>query len=678
MKSNEFQQLSMFEVIPGHKDTADPDPEGQISITRMKYLSSEYTTYEEVFRGYHELRVLTYSYSLPFVEEIMKYFDYGEVIIGFHKLVNPNAAELFAMQEYSTNYICSNSYLQKRIQKNELRFYVLHDLGFISHQKVYLLKADDGRVRTITGSANFSKSAWTDDQLECITVCDDPECYQFYKKQYDTLLQLSTDEIAQNAIPILENGENADELPILKKIEQNHAVVIRESQNPEDCKYAFQIGKLAKTWENRLHNLKINPSENGKILLEIKHVKAILNAIKKDNTLKKEQEFIYPQLQLDFNNHTAVFNQRPFDLTPDDNDISSDLKNLLEYMDGFDLFTKDTDRLKTSYWKVLNYMFLSPFLARLRYEGAHYGYEERFFPIYLLIYGDSDAGKTKFIEFVHQLMFQEKLGTLSTSYFTKKGMTLLKTELKGCPILIDELTSTYWKYAKDIVKLDSFLIDDCQIHHPAFILLSNDINNIPPELSKRVILISLDNRLDRAVAAYNGKRINTLRKNTGNALYREYLRRMFPTVENLIIEMQTHDSQNDNDWIPDIFEKSSCLLTEIMQDFQINIPKECSIFTWFDYMGDDAIGEKATTIIQEEYFHNSRIFKIFPAKNEVEIDFSCYDDREAKKKLRILHDELPANIECKIIGSKAVLRLDAITKHSGINFKKRLFWRLKS
>lgn len=68
-------------------------------------------------------------------------------------------------------------------------------------------------------------------------------------------------------------------------------------------------------------------------------------------------------------------------------------------------------------------------------------------------------------------------------------------------------------------------------------------------------------------------------------------------------------------------------------------------------------------------------FHINTGKNELEIDFSCYDDNESKKKLRILHDELPANVECKIIGTKAILNLDAIKKYSGIHFKKKSFWK---
>ena len=152
-------RVHSYILAPGLQKDMEQTPEDKIAITKVKFLSQELSTYEEIFRGYNELRVITYSYALSFIEDIMRYFDRGEVIIGFDKLINKNAAELLALQEFSTNFVCHNSYLQKRIHNDEFRFYVLNDL--VSHQKIYLLKADDGRVRTITGSANFSERAWT-------------------------------------------------------------------------------------------------------------------------------------------------------------------------------------------------------------------------------------------------------------------------------------------------------------------------------------------------------------------------------------------------------------------------------------------------------------------------------------------------------------------------------------
>lgn len=668
------RQLSLLEIVPNPQEVIE-QPEDILSITKVKFLSQETSTYEDLFRGYNELCVITYSYDISFIERMMHYFDRGEVILGFEQLVNQNAAALIANQQFSINEICQNSYLQKRIINDEFKFYVLNDL--VSHQKIYLLKADDGRVRTITGSANFSHRAWTGNQIETITVCDDYECYKVYENQYETLKQFSTDEISKNATPISEDCENAEELPFFKRLEKENTILIHDTGSEEEHEYAFHTEKLNKYWADRLKTIKLNPSKDGRTILEIKNVKKMLTGIKKDNQIKRERERINPQFILNFENNTATYNQQIFSLTPQVDEIRNDLHNIYEYMNGFNLFTKDTVRLKTSYWKVLNYLFLSPFIAKLRYEGNRFDYEDRFFPMYILIYGDSDAGKTGFINLTRQLMFGEKLAPLTQDYFSSKPMLSLKADVKGCPILIDELTPTYWKYAKDIVKMDHNLIKDKLINHPTFVLLSNDINNVAPELSKRIIVINLDNRLDRTAAAYNGKKINTIIKSVTNALYREYLRKMFEGIDTLIKEMQLHDDdENKGNWIPDIFALSSNILRDIMAEYSTETPKEFRVFTWFDYMGDAVISEKAAGIIRDEFTHNANIFKTRESKNELEIDFSCYDDNETKKRLRILHDELPADTECKIIGTKAVLKLDAIKKHTGLTFKikKGILW----
>ena len=58
-----------------------------ICITKAKYLSNNLTDCEEVFAGFDEIRVVTYSYGLKFVEQIIKKFSYAEVIVGNHKLL---------------------------------------------------------------------------------------------------------------------------------------------------------------------------------------------------------------------------------------------------------------------------------------------------------------------------------------------------------------------------------------------------------------------------------------------------------------------------------------------------------------------------------------------------------------------------------------------------------------
>ncbi len=675
MGNNDSPQLSIFSGEPEkNNETYDSldQMDTEISVVRVKYTSNERTTYEEIFGGYNEIRVITYSYGLSFIEEVMKYFDYGEVLVGFDKIINRELATLISMQDYTFDYVSKNTYLQSCISEEKLKFFVLNDL--ISHQKVYLLKADDGRVRTITGSANFSERAWTNKQLENFTVCDDIGSYEYYEKHYETLKSFSSKDLSIDALPISDDFENIANLPIMKTIEQNHAVILNVARSEAEQDYAVRYNKFEKKWEELLEPVKLKKENDGTILFDVKKANTLLDAVKKTEQRKQERLPINPQFELNFTEKTATYNHNQFDLNPDMISIKNNFSKLIDYMKGFELFTKDTHRLKKLYWKVLNYMFLSPFIPKLRYEGDRYGYEDRFFPMYMLIYGDSDAGKTGFINLVQQMMFNTIIPPMPQENFSKKPMASLKVDIKGYPILIDELTPTYWKYAKDIVKMDTLLIKKKNINHPSFVLLSNDINNVAPELSKRIIVINLDNRLNRTVAAFKGKEINAIRKSVNNSLYREYLRRMFNKVENLIHEMQINDIENNDSWIPDIFKISSQILLDIMHDCEIERPNEFKIFSWFDYMGDAVIGEKALNMIKDEFTHNTKIFIINSAKNELVIDFSCYAENEATKKIKILYDELPANVECRKVGNKAILRLDSIKAHTNLNFKKK-WWK---
>lgn len=662
-------QITMFENYSNinYKD-------GQIRVSEMSYISSKMSTWEEIFSGYNEIKVMTFSYSLPFISKVMKLYERGEVIVGFDHLVGKDLADLFALQEYSTNYICKNRYLQERIEDETLKFYVVNDL--VSHQKVYLLKADSGKVRTILSSGNISEKAWSGEQIENYVVCDDISCYENYLQAYALLKELSTDKIAKDAKPIKEDKENVDKLPVFQKIKSEHAVVIHTDNIENDKEYVFHAQKLSKDWEARIKSVKIEPSIEGKILIDAHKLAVLLGSIKKEVKEKKEVQKINPQLVIDYENRSMTYNENLFNLNPDINLVKNDIANLVEYMNGFGSFTGDTFRLKTAYWKVMNYMFLSPFIAIFRYIAVQNGYDTRFFPMYMLIYGDSDAGKTKFIETTQKMMFGKIPRKVAKENFSNKPMASLKTEVKGCPIFIDEISTTYWKYARDIVKVDDFLVENHMINHPTFVLVSNEIKAVKPELSKRIICVNLDNRLNKTEAALNDRKIYNIRKSLGTSFYREYVRRMFVACDKLIGDIAEHNLHEHAGWFPDIFRVSSKVIMDIFDDLNISIPSELHEFSWFDYMGDSAIGEKATNIIVDIYNYNRSIIKTNYQKNELEIDFSFYDDKESKIKVNTLHDELPAELECKVIGSKVILKLDKTEELTNLKFKQsKWFWK---
>ena len=649
-----------------------------ISATQMKFVSTKDMTIDELFSGFQNLRVITYSYTIPFIEKIMKLFSTGEVIIGTEHNITQGAAELFATQQVATNAVTKNKYLQERIKNGEFRFYVTNEVT--SHQKLYLLSNEDGKVRTIFGSANMSYTAWQTSQIEDYFFCDDSAFYDLYLEKFNALKDVSSSEIAKEAAPISLEVNDIKELPVAKKVTHG-AVVVVEQPSSEETEYVFNVNKLTSEYKQSLDSVKQLPTSklDGKTYIDSNVFKKMCTATEKQIAFRERTVVENPSLVLDFSNQTATFDNVQFLLEPDKEEVRENIIRFCDYMESFNSFTKDTKKLKQSYWKVLNYMFLSPFLAHLRLNAMYFDYDLRFLPMYLFICGDSDAGKTTFVQTVQHLMLNKDINKLTQNVFSGEKMANLKVYVKGTPILIDEMTSTYWRYVDDIVKTDdSFILKNKLGNHPTFIFTSNKIRTLKPDISKRVILVRVDNRVNKTSAAYNSRTVNLSRKNLTNAFYRLYLAKMFDEVAKLVDKMEEFSAKNDKTWFPDIFSVSSNVIHQIFASLDLAIPDEFPIFSWEDYMGDLIISEKATQLLLDEYEYSPQMFSINKKRNELVLDLSFYDQREMMQRKNTLIDELPADFECKESGNKVIMRLDKVKEH--INFawqEKGFFAKLK-
>jgi len=666
-------EVSLFSEEEINNTTKEVSSENKkrITVTNVNFINQVDSSIEDVFCGFDELKAITYSYTVSFIAEIMKNFKSGEVIFGAENLIKKDLARLFAAQKAANNDIKKNSYLQNRMNKDEFQPRVLKEL--VSHEKVYLLKSNDNRFRVVLGSANFSRRAWGGKQRESFIVCDDKEAYDRFLEQYEELRKYSTTEITKDAVLI--TSENIEDIPTIKEIIETDTSFVFEAveETPEQKTYIIDIDKNSEEYKEILKQAKIQKDKKGATLIAPKHVVKLIQT----NKEKKKEEEDKPEkihFKLDFYEKTAAYNNINFDLNPNEADVKKDIKNLLLYMDGYSNFTKDTSRLKRQYWKALNYIFLSPFIARLRYEAEKFSQrDERLFPMYMLIYGSSDAGKTAFINMTQQLMFEDSRDLLSQDdWFSNEKMTYLKNVMKGYPLAIDEITSTKWKYVDNIVKKDDDLLKQEFINHSVFVFLSNNVDTTKYEISKRVIVIKLDNQLTRKKAVGNGKNIKILMKNMTNAFYRKYLSRMFVAVDDLIKEMEENESVDTKEWVPDIFNVSANIIIALIKEAELEVPNELEQFNWEDYTGDSAIGELTSLMLKTEFSENPDMFNVNRKENILTVDFSNYSDKsKARKKLKTLENELPANLECKVIGDKATMYLSETERFIGTSFEKK-------
>lgn len=649
-------------------ENATPITGNLISVDFMSFIRSEKTTWEELFHGFNDVKIMTYSFGLPYLSKLMKFFDSGEVIVN-PSAIRSDSAELMATQGIVTNFLCKETYLQKRMEENTFHMYVARDI--ISHAKIYLLKSNDGRTRTIFASANASDRAWNGSQIENYGVCDDPSYYESLIHGFELTKELSTDEISYKAKPIHEDGSNVEELPIIKKIQEVKTAIVIHDSPTKETEFAFTVEKLSDKFRTILTQAKVRPTiKDGGTLFTPAKVKHIVKISDKIHMEKKKRQITCPQLEIDYVQKKIILNDVIQNLSPTSQEVKSDIECWLKYLNGFDAFTGDTNQLKEKAWRILVHTFASPFFAALRYYGSQAEISFRRFPIYLLLHGPTDNGKTELLKTIQKLMLGVTPVPLDQKYFSTKSDTMpaLKVQVKGCPILIDDINNLHWKYASDITKGDGFLVDTQCINHPTFLLTANDIGTIKPEVSKRLVVIYVNNQLSKNVAAAQNGKIVSLRNNMTTAFYRAYLAKMFPIVENMCTKFL--DPATDSNWQPDIYEASSSIIAKLMQECNCKVPEEFRIFTWDDYMGDSAVSEQAIMLLKEMYHLNPTIFTVNSPDNEIIIDLSNLPDKsDISKRLR----ELPATLERYEIGNKIRLNLTETTYYTGLQFKKNRF-----
>lgn len=401
----------------------------------------------------------------------------------------------------------------------------------------------------------------------------------------------------------------------------------------------------------------------------IDNVRKLEAVIKERRQKEKAMHRMYSQLVLDYDNKNITYNGKKWDLSPEEEEITSDVLKVIEYVKDYECFTGDVEIIRSIFFKVLNYMFLGPFIGRMRYEAYRSAPDTFDYPLYLVMNGRPSSGKTPMILTVMKLMFdlseQElKRNIQSETVFSPKVMEEYKTQAKGYPIFIDEISPQRWRYAKNIMKVDDAITSEGYVNLPYFLLLSNDLSAIRGDILKRCIFISVDNQIGYQYNTDDHKRmIVNLRKGMHNALYREYCRRMLEKSDELVKNIQDGKTA-------DIFQVSSELLCEIIAQYA-ELPDSFRMYPKDEYIGVNSSKRRAVKWLKDMVKDNPDMYWIKRKEQRLYIDFTS--DVDAKKDITMLTSELPADINYKINANILSMDLPFLEEYTGIRFKKKLF-----
>lgn len=152
----------------------------KIDVVKMNFAGVESMRWKELFAGFDTLHAITFSSGVQFVFRLLEMFQKAEIIFGCETVMSYSLQEIMAYQSKLLERLrdnmptAENNFLN-RIDAGEVRLFVAR--GQLSHEKIYLLSAADGRKRVIMGSANMSYNAFSGIQRENICFIDGDEAY---------------------------------------------------------------------------------------------------------------------------------------------------------------------------------------------------------------------------------------------------------------------------------------------------------------------------------------------------------------------------------------------------------------------------------------------------------------------------------------------------------------------
>ena len=627
----------------------------KLDVIRFKALKlGEAEKWQDLFDGYTELKAITFSSSLGMIKHLCKMFGQMEIIFG-NENVAANKLDLLQEQYGFVSTLKvenkkSGNIISEKMARGEFAIYVTKLEGKTSHQKVFLLRnREQDKYRVITGSANLSFTAFAGEQMEIINVADDYESYAVYDTIYEKTKEFSTKEVTlENVVSI--DLDHIDQLPMFSEIEECRIVKIVEPTNADAATVTYITQK--DSFRNALKEAGIKEEDivekHGRNkLLTAEKIRFLKQKISFASDQIKRQYVNFPALEYNPDDGILLLNGESLDLEDNNqDDVAKDMELLIRFFEGYfatDVpFTGNVALSVEKYFATIAYAFAAPFISVCRYYYAKTSGEPFAFPMFLLLRGNSNAGKTQLLRFILRLMFNcyhininnsQGVFQSATAEENSPNALLNRTaQAKGFPIMLDELNKLRWKdYADKVVKRDIVQL----MNVSPVIMASNEVSPLGEALIKRTIVFDVNMSVPRRGNRLVRSNIRETKKLTG-ALYKEYLRRMLGAMPEFLNKFNNNDR-----FAPDLFALSSGVLVEIFKENLQGrkLPEYIHIYD-LDYYTDRVNIEENRQKLLKMYANEGDGWEINRKQNKVTINFDAsykadYFQREYKEECGI-------------------------------------------
>ena len=577
--------------------------EWENGVLRVVY--AQYQSYEPfsptIFEGFSSLKVLTYSASIPMVVKMLSLFETVECIFGYERILQ-DFSEILAVQKV----VCDNlilafqklddsrkQFILERVHQRQARFFVVKDS--IAHAKIYLLKSADRR-RVIVGSANASERAFSGKQAETLIIFDDEDAWRYYTREYELLKQSATNEVALTDISIAQAEILLEELPLVQEVQHSKTpltVFVNTDAVATTVPVVIRaVERLAAHYRPQVQPLL--KSKNGQIQVSREIVGRLVQLVKSQKRTERAQEPTWLSIQRE--TKKVLLTGREVSLAPSWSDVQSDASCLLEYFENFNNgFHGDILQHQKDFFLFLCWFYFSPLICDLR---THAIVEQGYifdFPLFAVLYGKSNCGKTRLIETLMKSMFGYHQFVEKAS-FTRTNLRDLLHTIRRFPVVFDDVEKKrFADHATDIIKDETFFLEE----YPAFVLSMNaEDHSFSTEIRKRCLILytraSLPDNTETAKALFTS--VKRIQRRISTAFYREYMRRVLDRLET-------------EPFPPDMLQFSSEVLVALFTEAtQASLPAWCRVFRMNDYQGRKY--EKIQAELIKLYETNPKIWTI--------------------------------------------------------------------
>lgn len=667
------EQISIFDFEDDEKIQIGTS----LNVVKARFESNEKKSWEELFDGYDELYAITFSSGLIFMEKVLKKFSYAEIIFGCEEVMDNSLAAIMALEITQLEAIVKNKSaisLAEMMRDEKLRLYVSRDMK--SHEKLFVLKSNEGRTRVITGSANMSSNAFCNVQRENIVYFDDREACDYYMDRFEQFRDLCSDNVNHEVLERMVQGEdellrdNPEVIPIAETIMKKRMIVIEESKSESDSE--VDIIANVKGLEAELKPMLPKPQKDGRILISAEQFMPFKRKYKENRQAEVAREKQLPKLHLDMESGTLSFNGKQFDLSPDKSLVKNDIESMLGYFDSLSVFYGDYRKSQNDYYSFMNWYFASIFMPYLRFVAAKNNYDVIPFPVYGIIYGDSNGGKTTFVKLLSKMMCGKKIPTNTSKDFTSTSIEGLKRGCEGLPINIDDLAKEqYNNHHEKIIKDEEWGIREGFVNYPAVVVTTNKLPSVSQDIAKRVLICRIDTKIDREVGVKNSRRVNESMRNIGTSFFSEYVRRMIPIVLDMAEKMKK--SEDNLEYFPDILAESSKVIFQMIREsFDVSEYPYVRELRYEDCFGSKAVGRNAMDKILLAWKNEPKQFRIDRKQNKLVYE---YPQNSNLFELQYILNELPSMLNAKKTSTSLIMELDKAEELFEMRFKKKMWER---